>query len=459
MKVCVVGGGISGLTAAFRLQQAGIQVTVLEASKRVGGLLGTERIEECVVETGPDSILTEKPWALALAKELGLESSLIKTRTSPRGALIVHDDRLERIPAGFSMMAPTDFRAMARSPVLSLRGKLRMGLDLLLPRGSADEDESLEHFVVRRFGRETLERLAQPMVGGIYGADPKELSLRATMPRFLELEQAHRSVILGLRAKLRTAAAEAPASGARYGMFVAFRGGMQEFVDALAARVSGAIETESPVQAIERRSDGYRVLVGTEARHYDAVIVATPAYVAGAAIRGLDAPLADELEAIPYASAATVTCAWSRSDVPHALDAFGFVVPSRERCEILASTWASVKYEGRAPSDQALVRVFVGGYRGQERLAASDEELLSLARRELKRLMGIEAPPRFTRVVRYTRAMPQYHVGHLARVRRIEALLAQHEGLALAGNAYRGVGIPDAVRSGELACDRVLKRA
>lgn len=454
MRVCVIGGGISGLTAAYRLRQAGAQVELFEASARVGGLLGSERIDDCVVETGPDSILTEKPWALALAKELGLESRLIRTRESPRGAYIVHQGQLVRVPEGFSMMAPTDLRAMARSPLLSLAGKWRMGLELFLPRGPALEDESLEAFVVRRFGRETLDHLAQPLVGGIYGADPGSLSLRATMPRFLEFERSHRSVILALRERARKAGEQA--TGARYGMFVAFREGMQELIDALAGQLPGVIHTRSVVTSVTRTHEGFRVEVNGVAQTFEQLVVALPAHLAARCLRSFDGALASELEAIDYASAATVTCLWSRDDVPHALDAFGFVVPARESCQVLASTWASVKYEGRAPANKALIRVFIGGYKGQERARLPDAELVSLVRRELGALMGIRAEPVWSRVVRYERAMPQYKLGHLARVSRIEALVANHAGFALAGNAYHGVGIPDAVRSGERAAARVL---
>lgn len=459
MKVCVVGGGISGLTAAYHLRKAGADVDLFEGAARVGGLLGTEIIDGCVVETGPDSILTEKPWAVELATELGIDDRIIRTRESPRGAYVVREGRLMRIPEGFSMMAPTNIPEMWRSPLLSLRGKLRMGLDLVLPRGDVDADESLESFVVRRLGRESFERLAQPLVGGIYGADPSKLSLRATMPRFPEMERAHRSIILGVLARQRSAQERAAgaASGARYGMFVAFRGGMQDLVDALAHKLEDSIHLSHMVTAIERDQDGFKVEVRGTFRRYDALVVALPAYIAAQALRSFDPALCDELEGIPYASAATVTCLWPRSAIPHPLDAFGFVVPAAEPCQILASTWASVKYEGRAPDDLALIRVFVGGYRGQERVQMRDEELVQLVRRELGALIGVEEPPRWTRVCRYLKAMPQYHVGHLARVARIEQRADAHVNFALAGNAYRGVGIPDAIKSGYDAARRVLR--
>lgn len=457
MRIAVLGGGISGLSAAYRLKQRGHDVTVFEGGTRAGGILGTELRDGYVIETGPDSILSEKPWALALAEELGLGAEIIKTRPHPRGAYVVNHGRLVRVPEGFSLMAPTTFGDMARSPLVSTGGKLRMALDLALPRGHAGADESLESFVVRRLGRETFERLAQPLVGGIYGADPARLSLRATMPRFVELEAEHRSVVLGLRARQKQALERGAgkASGARYGLFAAFRRGMQTFTDALVKSLDGSVETQSMVTALARDADGYHVEVRGQYQGFDAVIIALPAYVAGSLLRPLDAPLANELSAIPYGSAATVTFAFNRHQIAHALDAFGFVVPAVEGRSIIASTWASVKYEGRAPEGKALIRVFVGGYQGQHLVERSDAELSALCRRELSDLIGVEGEPDFVRVVRYQKAMPQYHVGHLSRVSRIDALIAQHPGLALAGNAYRGVGIPDAVKSGEDAARRI----
>ena len=459
MRVCVIGGGISGLTAAYRLQKGGATVDVLEGSHRAGGLVGSELLQQHVVETGADSILTEKPWALRLAEELGLESEIIATRTSQRGAYIVHDGKLARIPQGFSLIAPSDLLALSASPLLSARGKARAALELFIPpRDPKAPDESLEDFVVRRLGRELFDRLAQPLAGGIYGADPKKLSLAATMPRFIALEQQYGSVIRGLREKAKLqSATEGAASGARYGLFAAFKGGMQTFVDALEKQLETPVETGSTVTSIERDERGYRVEVRDSVRSYDALVLALPAHVAARLLAELDRELALELGGIEYGSAATVTLSWPRAAVPHALDAFGYVVPVIENRAVIASTWASIKYEGRAPEDKALLRVFLGGHRGQHLVQYGDEELIGLARRDLRELVGVSAEPDWTRVVRYLRAMPQYHVGHLDRVSRIEALERRHLRFALAGNAYRGVGIPDAVKSGEDAALRVLE--
>lgn len=458
MRACVIGGGVSGLTAAYRLKQRGVAVELFEGGPRVGGLLGSERFDGFVVETGADSILTEKPWAMQLAEELGLSSEIIKTQSGPRGAYIVHDGKLTRVPDGFSLMAPTDLFALAKSPILSWKGKLRTAGDLLLPRRRKKNDESLQSFVVRRLGRETFERLAQPLVGGIYGAHPEKLSLKATMPRFVEMEEQNGSVIRGLltRAK-KQGASQSQTSGARYGLFAAFRGGMQTLIDGLARELEGSLRTGHMVTAVERDKDGGISVEVRGAWHaYDALIVAVPAHAAGQLLHSYDAELSRKLFEIEYASAATVTFVWPRAAIPHALDAFGFVVPAVEQREIIASTWASVKYEGRAPEDKALIRVFIGGHTGQHLLDKRDDELVEIARRELRDLLGVTAEPEWSRLVRYPRAMPQYHVGHLERVAEIERLVQRHSHFALAGNAYRGVGIPDAIKSGNEAAARVL---
>lgn len=451
MKVVVVGGGLAGLTAGHRLKHAGHDVAVREASARVGGILGTVKHDGFVVETGPDSILSTKPAAVELATELGIEHRIVRTNDAHRGAYVLYKGRLVHVPEGFSLMAPTRWTPWATTPIMSWGGKLRAAIEPAVPRRRGPGEESMAHFVSRRFGREVLDRLAQPLIGGIYGGDPERLSLEATMPRFVEMERSHGSVIRGMLAAQRRKSEQA-ASGARYGLFVAFDEGMQVLIDALAERLEGDITLEAPVESLERAGEGWRV----DGEDADAVVLAVPAWRAAKLLAPIDAPLAHGLEAIRYGSAATVTFAWPREQVPHALDAFGLVVPSVERRAILAATFSSVKWPGRAPDGQVLLRVFLGGANAPDACDLEDEELAAMARRELERLMGISAEPRFTTVLRYRRAMPQYQVGHTERVEALEREVARHEGLVLAGNAYRGVGIPDTIAYAQRAADRLV---
>lgn len=458
-KIVVVGGGISGLAAAHRLTELrpDIEVTVVEAGPRAGGWLSTELTDDgYVIEEGPDSIVTDKPWAMALVRRLGLESEVLPTQSSPRGAYVVRAGRLERVPEGFSLMVPLQALPILKSPILSLRGKARLALELALPRGVPRDDESLASFVRRRFGAEVFERLAQPLVGGIYGADPYRLSLRATMPRFLDAERDHRSVTLGLLRKSRETGQKDGASGARYGLFVSFRRGMQTLPDALLRVLGPRVKTSARVVGVEpRESGGFRVaLQGGEVLAADAVILALPPAPIARLMAPLDGRLAELIDGIAVGSAATVTFAYRRQDVPHPLDAFGYVVPAIERRPSMASTFASIKYAGRAPEGHVLLRVFIGGSVGEALLEGSDESLVDVARAELGTLLGIRVAPLLTRVRRFPRAMPQYLIGHLDRVAAIEAREAQNFGLALAGNGFRGVGIPDAIHSGERAAER-----
>ena len=334
-------------------------------------------------------------------------------------------------------------------------------MDLVLPRG-ADPDESLGGFVSRRLGKEALERVAQPLVAGIYTADPDVLSLAATMPRFLEVERKERSLILGLWRATRRAPAEAQgASGARWSLFVTFADGMEEFIRVLASRLpSDAIRLKQRVASVTREGGDWRLgMTNGAAAAADGVIIATESHQAGRMLRYTDPALSHLLEGIPYASSATVTLAWCRADIPHPLDGFGFVVPQVERRPIIACTFSSVKYAGRAPDGFALLRVFVGGALNEAALEGDDETLTRVARAELGELLGIHAPPLWSRVSRYPKAMPQYHVGHLARVEAIEGRLRAHPGLALVGGAYRGVGIADCIRSGEEAAAQLLPSA
>jgi oxygen-dependent protoporphyrinogen oxidase len=335
-----------------------------------------------------------------------------------------------------------------------------MALDLVLPRGG-DPDESLGAFVRRRLGREALERVAQPLVAGIYTADPGELSLAATMPRFIELERRERSVILGMwRAARRAPATAAGSSGARWSLFVTFAGGMEEMIRSIAGRLPpGAVRLRARATDVVRDSGHWRVTTPGGTLDADAVILATEAHQSARMLRYLDPSLALLLEGIAYASSATVTLAYRRDDIAHALDGFGFVVPQIERRPIIACTFSSVKYPGRAPEGRVLLRVFAGGALNESVLERDDAALVETARAQVGELLGARGEPLFARVARYPKAMPQYHVGHLARVEAIEAALARHPGLAVAGGAYRGVGIADCVRSAEETAARLLETA
>jgi oxygen-dependent protoporphyrinogen oxidase len=465
LRVVVVGGGIAGLAAAHRLVELArdgarpLDLLLLEAEGRLGGTIRSERTDGYLLEGGPDSFISEKPWALALAERLGLGPRLRRTDDRFRRTYVVRAGRLEALPEGFLLLAPTRVGPVLGSRVFSWRGKLRLGLDLVLPRRRGAGDESLGSFVRRRLGREALERVAQPLIGGIYTADPDRLSLAATMPRFLALEREHRSLVLGLRRSAR-AAETTGSSGARWSLFVTLADGMEELVGALAERLPpGAVRVRTPATAVVPVGDGWRVELPDGARlAADGVVLAGPASRMTALVRGADPVLATLLDGIEYASSATVALAYPRAAVRHPLDGFGFVVPRVEGRAVLACTFSSVKYPGRAPDGMVLLRIFVGGALQEGLLEREDAALARLAHEDVAPLLGITRKPVFSRVWRHPRAMPQYEVGHLDRVAAIEARLEALPGLALAGAAYRGVGIADCVRSGEVAAELLTSK-
>ncbi len=462
MKLVVVGGGITGLAAAHRAvelareRSAALELTLVDSRDRLGGTIATERAGGFLVEAGPDSFLSEKPWALALCRRLGVEHRLVRTDDRFRKVFVWHAGRLHALPDGFQLLAPTKLGPFVRSGLFSWPGKLRMVLDLVVPRGTSD-DESLGAFVRRRLGREALERVAQPLVAGIYTADPDDLSLTATMPRFAELERRERSIILGLwRANRR--APQTGTSGARWSLFVTLQNGMEELVATIASRLPpGSVLLKHRADGIERCGRGWRVVGGLGgALEADHVIVAAESYTASRLLRYVDPALATLLGEIPYASSATVTFGFRRADVPHPLDGFGIVVPRGERRAVFACTFSSVKYPGRAPEGHALLRCFVGGALNERVLESDDAALIASARDDLRAALGITAGPVLMRVARWTKAMPQYHVGHAGRVETIEHCAGALPGLHLAGAAYRGVGIADCVRSGEAAAEHAF---
>jgi protoporphyrinogen/coproporphyrinogen III oxidase len=468
-RIVVIGGGIAGLAAAHRIVELNsqksldIEVMLVEASHRVGGTIATERIGDFLVEAGPDSFITEKPWALRLCERIGLASRFVSTQTAYQKIYVVHRGKLEALPEGFFLLAPTRFWPFIRTPLFSWAGKLRMASELFMPCGEMDDDESLGSFVRRRFGIEALERAVQPLVGGIYASDPDKLSLTATMPRFKEMERQQRSVIWAMRSEQRRRPRNREiGSGARWGLFVTLTGGMQELVDALARGLpEGSIQVNAPVTNVIRDRDGHGWLLSVKegkGLQADAIILATPAFRAGQLLASTAHNAADELKRISYASTATVTLAYRREDFPHEPDSFGFVVPAIERRKIIACTFSSLKYPGRAPTGYVLLRVFVGGALARELFNDNDATMEKNVRDELASLIGITALPRLVRIWRHANSMPQYHVGHDMRINRIETLLSQFSTLALAGSAYHGVGISDCVRTGEEAAEKIVQQ-
>jgi oxygen-dependent protoporphyrinogen oxidase len=457
-RVAVVGGGITGLAAAYRLQERGVEYALFEASPRLGGKIVTERAEGFVVEGGPDSFLRDKPWALDLALRLGLEAELAGTQAGQK-TFLVREGRLVAVPEGMGFVIPTRFWPFITSPLLSWRGKLRVGLEFAIPPRKGAGDESVADFIRRRLGQEMLERAAEPLMGGIHVSDPERQSLLGAFPRFHKMEQEHGSLIRAARAQRQYAARingnGAEAAWKRSG-FVTLEGGMERLVEAVAGQLErGRVFTGCAVTGVALRpGGGYFMAAGGEALEFDAVILAAPAAVAAE----LTAPFAPELGkalgAIRSVSTATVMLAYRAQDAGR-LEGSGYLAPRSEGRPVSACTISSNKFAGRAPEGMVLARCFLGGPGQEEMVFKEDEELVRIARGELAALMGIRAEPVLARVFRWVRANPQYEVGHLERVAEIRRLCAARPGLAVAGCAYEGVGIPDCVRQGQEAAELV----
>lgn len=457
--VVVIGGGITGLAAAHRLleRDPAFRVTLLEAGHRLGGVLSTTREQGFLIEGAADGFVTWPKSAIDLCRRVGLEGDLIEPDDACRRALVFTRGRLHPVPMGFHLMAPGRFWPLASSPILSLSGKLRAAAELLIPARTQETDESLESFVRRRLGGEMFERLVQPLVGGIYAGDPGRLSIDATFPRFRQMEREHGSL---LRAMIRSRRSEGVEGGARYGMFRSLRGGMQSLIDAIARRLgSSAIRLKAPVTSLQATaSRRWEVKVGDQSQRIDAdaVILAMPARCTAPLLESVDRSLSDELRGIHFAGCSIVVLGYQRQQIRHPLDAFGVVVPLVENRKILSCSFASVKYAERAPSDHVLLRVYIGGACQAELMQLPDDELIRIAVGEVTDMLGIHGVPVLQRVIRQDAALPQYELGHLERIERVQERIRQIPTLALAGSSLSGVGIPSCIQSGEAATDRVM---
>ncbi|MFN8469173.1 MAG: protoporphyrinogen oxidase [Caldilineaceae bacterium] len=494
LPVVIVGGGIAGLSTAYYLQKAGVPYVLLEQGDRWGGKIFSEHVtvpdgSTFVVEGGPDSFITQKPWGAALARELGLSAHMLGTNERQRQTYVLHKGKPKALPDGVLMIVPTKFKPFVFSTLISPWGKLRMGMDLFIPPRRDGEDETLADFVRRRLGSECLDKIAEPLMSGIYNAEADKQSLLATFPRFRELEAQHGSVTKGMLASQRARKAavqgtatqaapgapgnnggpksnagaaapnEAPsqAPGKPLSAFVSFQDGIEELVTVLVSHLTGDLRLHAAVTGIEQAGTGYTVrLANGEQIAARAVVLATPAFVSADIVRPLAPGAADLLAAIRYVSTGTISFGFRASEAPNPLNGYGLVVPASAKRPINAITLSSVKFEQRAPEGYILLRAFFGGSRSPQSMDLDDETLIATVRGELAQFLGIRAEPLFHRIYRWRRSNPQYDVGHLERIAQIEAALPP--GVYVTGSAYRGVGIPDCIKQGQDTAGKIQGR-
>jgi len=451
-RVLIVGGGIAGLSAAWDLANAGIEHTIIEKQPRLGGVIQTQRWEDCLLECGPDSFISAKPEAMTLIRELGLAEDVIGSKDEERVTYIQRHGKLVRLPEGTTMFVPTRPSSMLASPLVGWGTKVRMGLEFL--RGPKTyPDRSVSEFVTDHFGRETLDYLAEPLLSGVYGGAPDQLSAASVLPRFVEIERTKGSLARALMASRGGAKRSEP-------LFRTLKSGLGCLVDRLAAKanvVHGAAE------AIERRDSGFRVRVNGDWMDADHVVVACPAWAAGELLCDVAGGnkdnvgrLASLLRMIPYTSSAITQMVFRASEFDGQRAGTGFLVPRAERRRLMACTFVGTKFLHRVPPDKITLRCFFGGAGNDAVLNQSDDSLIAIAREELRTILGLTAAPIYSGVYRWPRSMAQYIVGHGARLKEIEAHASAVPGLHLAGNAYTGIGIPDCIRMGRQAAAKIL---
>ncbi|MEW4456286.1 protoporphyrinogen oxidase [Bremerella sp. JC817] len=458
-RVAVIGGGISGLSAAYRLQELdpSCEIHLYEADDKLGGVLQTTHTDDgYLLENSADNFITNIPFALNLCRRLGMEEELLPTNELLRKAFVVRKSRLHPVPEGFVLMAPSKMWSVLTTPILSWSGKLRLAQEYFVPKREDATDESLQSFVTRRMGQEVYDRLVQPLIGGIYTADPLKLSVQATLRQFVEMEKKHGSLIKGMRTR-EAAESKRGDSGARYSMFVAPKHGMGDIVQRLTERLAGqSIHLNTPVESVRQSAEGWIVETADAQQTFDAVVMALPAPHAAKVLTEFP-KLAAGLETIPYAGCSVAILAVDQKQIRRPVAGFGFVVPEIENRKILAGSFSSAKFPGRAPDGKVIIRVFVGGACHPELANLTDDQMKEIVQTELRELIGLEGEPEKFLVTRWMGKMPQYHLGHLDRVAELENEAAQLPGFELAGNAYRGVGVPQCVQSGEQAATKVIE--
>jgi oxygen-dependent protoporphyrinogen oxidase len=453
----IIGGGISGLSAAYSLSRAGCPAVLIERRPRLGGVIQTEHVDGCVLEAGPDSYLAVKPGATELIRELGLGDQIIGSNDQLRVTYIWRTGRLIPLPDGLMMIAPTKIGPVVRTPLFSWPAKIRMGLEYFRRPQGAVRDRSVAEFIASHFGRESLDYLAEPLLSGVYGGDPGRLSALSVLPRFVELEAKYGSLTRGIWKERAAAARNSQPAAPPGALFCTLRNGLGTLIAELERRIAPATTViRGTAEALQRARAGYRVRTNGEWLECENVVLACPAYESAALVRGVDGELAALLDQIEYSSSVTLSLVYEKAALPGALYGFGFLVPKRERRRLAACTWVHNKFSHRAPDNLAVLRCFFGGASDETILEESDESLIAIAREELARMLGLTAEPRFAKIARWPRSMAQYTVGHQERLKRIEARLKQTPGLRLAGNGYYGIGIPDCVKTGRDAAQEII---
>jgi oxygen-dependent protoporphyrinogen oxidase len=451
-RVVIVGGGISGLATAYYLSKAGVPSTILESRPRLGGVIQTEQIDDCTLEAGPDSFLSAKPAALDLIRDLGLSADVIGSNDHLRVTFVKKNGRLVPLPDGLMMMVPTKIMPLVTTPLLSLGTKVRMGMELLRAPKMRGEDESVADFVLEHYGQEAVDYLAEPLLSGIYGGDPRQLSVRAVLPRFVELSQKYGSLTKGVLASRAQAKQQGPPAP----LFRTLKGGLGQMVNAVAAAIQPhTTVVRQRAETVERTANGYRVRAGGEWIDADQVVLACEAHSASTLTGTVDPRVSEILGSVGYSSSMIVAMGWNASDFATLPVGFGFLIPKKERRRLVALTWVGTKFPHRVPEGKVVARCFLGGAEDAGVLNESDESVLDAVTRELRELANVTAPPRWTRITRWSRSMAQYPVGHPRRMAELWTRVAGLPGLYLAGNAYDGIGIPDCIRMGKAAAERI----
>ena len=464
-RLIIVGGGIAGLAAAYRIQEElnanaiPLQCTVVESGMKFGGKIATERKDGFVLERGPDSFISQKPWAIDLCKKIGLAGQLVGTNPDHSKTFVYTGKKLVQMPDGLSLMVPTRFLPFALSPLFSIPGKIRMAMDLFIPAKPDDKDESLASFIRRRLGEEALQKMAEPMLAGIYASNPETMSIKSTFPMFFQTEQKYRSLILGMLARKAQSNNSSQRNPSPYSPFMTLKNGLGEMVERIVeSSPEISFHTGARVQEITREGNKWRIeLDGAETLKADAVILASPANISARLLHPTSEKLAGLLNRIKYVSTAAVTLAYKEEGFSHSLDGFGFVVPKAEDRKIMACTWTSSKFPHRVPEGHVMLRCFIGGALREDLAEQSEQALEEMVKNELLEMMGISETPLFCRVFKNEKANVQYSVDHGALIQQVDDELASLAGMYLAGSAYTGIGIPDCVLNGTRAAESVIR--